>query len=85
MHDTLLIEKVYQSIAALCAQNGIVKVRALNIEVDMSSHITGDHLLEHLIYRDKRMFDNNTAVTLTQKPFQKLTAVITGIEGDGIE
>ena len=34
MHDTHLIEKIYESIADICRQNSIIKVVDLHIEVD---------------------------------------------------
>lgn len=85
MHDTHLIEKIYQSIAVLCRQNGIVKVNVLEIEVDEGSHIEGAHLLSHLIDRDSAMFGDWTTVQVEHKPYEKLTAIIKSIDGDGCE
>lgn len=85
MHDTHLIEKIYQSIAALCKQNGIVKVNEIEIEVDEGSHIDSPHLLSHLMDRDSEMFGNWTSVHVEHKPYEKLTAVIKKIDGDGGE
>ena len=85
MHDTHLIEKIYQSIVALCRQNEIIKVHGIDIEVDDGSHIEGPHLLSHLIDRDNTMFGSWTVIHLEHKPFEKLTAVIKGIDGDGRE
>lgn len=83
MHDTHLIEKIYQSIVILCRQNGIVKVNELEIEVDEGSHIEGSHLLSHLIDRDRAMFGNWTVIHIEHEPYEKLTAVIKSIDGDG--
>ena len=85
MHDTHLIEKIYQSIAVLCKQNGIFKVNEIEIEVDEGSHIEGPHLLSHLMDRDSEMFGNWTSVNIQRKPYEKLTAVIKRIDGDGCE
>lgn len=85
MHDTHLIEKIYQSIVALCKQNGIVKVNEIEIEVDEGSHIDSPHLLSHLMDRDSEMFGNWTSVHVQHKPYEKLTAVIKRIDGDGCE
>ena len=85
MHDTHLIEKIYQSIVALCRQNEIVKVNELEIEVDEGSHIEGEHLLSHLIDRDSAMFGDWTTVHVEHKPYEKLTAIIKSIDGDGCE
>jgi len=85
MHDTHLIEKIFESIAVLCRQNGIVKVNELEIEVDEGSHIEGEHLLSHLIHRDSAMFGDWTRVHVEHKPYEKLTAIIKSIDGDGCE
>lgn len=85
MHDTHMIEKIYQSIVNLCRQNGVIKVNRINIEVDEGSHIEGQHLLAHLIDRDSRLFGDWTAVNVEHKPYEKLTAVIKSIDGDSIE
>lgn len=82
MHDTHLIEKIYQSILALCAQNGISKVNELELEVDEGSHLDSPHLLSHLMDRDSAMFGGWTTVHVAHKPYEKLTAVIKHIDGD---
>lgn len=85
MHDTHLIEKIYESIAALCSKNGITRVNGIEIEVDEGSHIEGPHLLSHLMDRDSAMFGDWTSVHVEHKPYEKLTAVIKSIDGDGCE
>lgn len=85
MHDTHLIEKIYQYIVTLCRQNGIVKVNEVEVEVDEDSHIEGPHLLSHLKERDSVMFGDWTVIHVKHKPYEKLTAVIKSINGDGCE
>ncbi len=85
MHDTHLIEKIYESVAELCRQNFIVKVNNLDIEVDEGSHINGPHLLDHLIDRDSSLFGDWTNIEVKYRPFEKLTAVITSIDGESSE
>lgn len=85
MHDTHLIEKIYQSIATLCRQNKISKVNVLEIEVDEGSHIEGPHLLSHLIDRDSTKFGDWTTVHVEHMLYEKLTAIIKSIDGDGCE
>ena len=82
MHDTHLIEKIYQSIVDLCMQNGVVRVNEIHIEVDEGSHIEGSHLLSHLKDRDSAMFGDQTVIRVEHKPYEKLTAVIKSIDGD---
>jgi len=77
-----MIEKIYESIAEICRQNSIVKVIDLHIEVDEGSHITEPLLLEQLSDRDSSLFGVWTDVHVVYQPFDKLTAVITGIDGD---
>lgn len=85
MHDTHLIEKIYQNIMILCKQNGIIKIHEINIEVDEGSHIDGPHLLSHLKERDSTIFDEGTIINVERKPYEKLTAIIKSIDGDGCE
>ncbi|MEA4973985.1 MAG: hypothetical protein VB119_12565 [Candidatus Metalachnospira sp.] len=85
MHDTHLIEKIYQSIVILCKQNGIFRVNEIDIEVDEGSHIEAPHLLGHLKDRDSEMFGDWTVIHVEHKPYDKLTAVIKSIDGDGRE
>jgi Zn finger protein HypA/HybF involved in hydrogenase expression len=82
MHDTHLIEKIYESIAEICRKNSIVRVNEIYIEVDEDSHITEPLLLEHLMDRDSALFGSWTALHVDYQPFEKLTAVITSIDGD---
>lgn len=82
MHDTHLIEKIYQSIITLCKQNRINRINEINIEVDEGSHIEGPHLLDHLKDRDSTMFGDWTVINVEHKPYEKLMAVIKSIDGD---
>jgi len=85
MHDTHLIEKIYQAIVAVCKEHSIVQVNELCIEVDEGSHIDGPHLLSHLIERDSCLFGSGTVVSVEQGPLPKLSARIKSIDGDGCE
>ncbi len=81
MHDTHLIEKIYEAISELCRINSIIKVIALDIEVDEGSHIDAALLREHLTDRDGSLFGDWTDVHVIYRHFEKLTAVITNIDG----
>lgn len=85
MHDTHLTEKIYQSVVALCGQNGITQVNEIDIEVDEGSHIEAKHLLAHLADRDSAMFGEWTTIHMGYKPYEKLTAVIKSIDGSSYE
>ncbi|MBP1758442.1 MAG: hypothetical protein H6Q61_691 [Firmicutes bacterium] len=85
MHDTHLIEKIYQSIADHCRQSGVVKVNELDIAVDEGSHLDGPHLLSHLMDRNGVLFGPWTTIRLEQNPFEKLTAEIRRIDGESRE
>lgn len=82
MHDTHMIEKIYQSIVALCQQNGVKTVTRMRIEVDESSHLDGPHLLAHLYDRDSVLFTPTTEILLSTSPLYILTAIITNLEGE---
>jgi hypothetical protein len=81
VHDTHLIEKIYESISELCRINSIVKVNGLSIEVDEGSHISAPLLLEHLCDRDSSLFGKWTEINVSYKALERLTAVITSIDG----
>lgn len=85
MHDTHLIEKIYQSILSLCKEHSIVKVNELFIEVGEGSHIDAPHLLSHLKDRDHSLFGDGMVLHVDRQPFEKLTARIKSIDGDGCE
>lgn len=85
MHDTHLIEKIYASIAEICRKNSIVKVNDIHIEVDEGSHMSESLLLEHLSDRDSTLFGTWTDMHIEYQPFEKLTAVITSVDGDCCE
>lgn len=85
MHDTHMIEKLYQSIIEICDENSIEKVNEMTIEVDEGSHIESQHLLSHLIDRDNILFGNFTKLHIEKKPFDRLTAIIQSIDGDSRE
>lgn len=85
MHDTHMIEKMYESISKLCMENNVVRVNEINIEVDEKSHIDSKHMLSHLQDRDNKLFGSWTKVNVTLKPYEKLTAVIKSIDGDVFE
>lgn len=82
MHDTFLIEKLYNSISRLCNSNMIKKVDEIKIIVSLDSHVTGEHMLEHLMERDSTLFGNWTCVNIKKQDIEKLTAVVESINGE---
>lgn len=64
MHDTHLIEKIYESITDICRKNSIIKVNDLHIEVDEGSHITDLLLRGHLRDRDSSLFFITTLLVI---------------------
>ena len=82
MHDTHLIEKIYESIARICRQNSVIKVNGLYIELFEGSHIYERLLLSHLRDKDRSLFGPWADVHIDYRPFESLTAVITSIDGD---
>jgi transcriptional regulator NrdR family protein len=82
MHDTFLIEKLYNSISELCKSNMIKKINEIKLIVSLDSHVTGQHMLEHLMERDSTLFGDWTCVYIEKQDIEKLTAMVESINGE---
>lgn len=82
MHDTHLLEKIYNSLSELCDINLIVKIHVISIIVNKESHINERGLLGYLKDRDSSLVGDWTKICLERQESEKLTALITSVEGD---
>jgi hydrogenase nickel incorporation protein HypA/HybF len=48
MHEKHLMDKLVQKAAAVCAENGAVRVTRLHVYLGALSHFTPEHFQEHL-------------------------------------
>ncbi len=86
MHDSFLIEKIYQAALTLCEKNSISKVLEISLLVSVSSHIEPEHLLSHLIERDNRLFGDWTEVIVEKSAnVEELQAVVNTLCGESYE
>lgn len=82
MHDSLLLEKTYQTVCELCERNSIRKVNEVKMIVSIDSHMDGAHMLGHLMERNNTMFGDWTNVIIKKRDIEKMTTVIESITGE---
>lgn len=82
MHDTHLLEKIYNSLAELCNTNCIAKINEISITVSQDSHINEHNLLDFLKDRDNCLFGDQTKIFIERQQKEELTANINRVEGE---
>jgi Zn finger protein HypA/HybF involved in hydrogenase expression len=82
MHDTFLNERIYESLIRLSNENGISRLRRVNIAVNTDSHITENSLRDHFSDRGSKLIGDWTEITVEKRDVGKLNAVINSIEGE---
>ena len=82
MHDSLLIEKTYQTVWELCQSHSIKKVNEIKMTVSMDSHMDGPHMLNHFMERDNNLFGDWTNLIVQKLEIGILTAVVESIDGE---
>lgn len=82
MHDSLLLEKTYQAVLALCAPYAIQKINEITLLVSQDSHLEPTHMLAHLIERDNTLFGDWTTVIIQKGDIEKLTLMVLHIDGE---
>lgn len=82
MHDTFLIERIYESILKLCEDNGISRLSKIILDVNTDSHICEDSIRVHFGERKNRLIDRWTEILIERQEVGKLNAVIRSLEGE---
>lgn len=82
MHDSLLLEKTYQTVRSLCVPHAIQKINEITLLVSRDSHLEPAHMLAHLIERDSTLFGDWTTVTIQKGDIEKLTLMVLHIDGE---
>lgn len=82
MHDTHLLEKIYNSLSEICDRNSIIKMNELCINVNENSHIDEKSLLQFLKDRDNKLYGDFTRIYIERCEAETLTATIKSIDGD---
>jgi len=82
MHDTFLNERIYEALLKLCQENKILRLKKVNIAVNIDSHISENSLREHFSERNNNLLGDWTEIIVEKQDVGKLNAVINSIEGE---
>ncbi len=81
MHDTFLIERLYEAIKSLCSEKEIEQIDKIVIEVNTDSHVNDESLRDIFIARQSELITENTSIIIERTEQEPLTAVIKTVEG----
>ncbi|HHU43434.1 MAG: hypothetical protein QM214_06850 [Bacillota bacterium] len=81
MHDTFLIERLYEGIKSLCTEKDIQQVDKIVIEVNTDSHVNDKSLQDIFISRQCELITENTSIIIERTELEPLVAVIKEVEG----
>lgn len=82
MHDTILLNKISDSLEALCRAHNIKRIKRLSIIVDKSSHVDSNNLYEHLRNFNSNLTGEWTEVVVEKEQLDSQVAILHSIEGD---
>lgn len=86
MHDTMLLENIRQNLEKICRNNGIKKVKKLQISVSLDSHVNSENLYKHLNNTNKTLVGEWSEILIDKKEnLESQTAIIESIAGEFIE
>lgn len=85
MHDTFLLNKISNSLEAICNEKNIREIEEFTIVVNNDSHINEENLLEHLKLNNKDIISENLKIKIEKEDIEELTAIIKIIKGETFE
>lgn len=85
MHDTILLNKISDSLSELCRSHNIARVKRLCLIVDKKSHINSLNLYEHLQSYNKDLIGEWSKIEVESDSLDTQIAIIHRIEGDTTE
>lgn len=85
MHDSFLLHKLAAALRRICDENRLVSIKELEIEVSADSHITSEHLKEHLIDIIPLLISKETEVRIRKTALETQNAIIYMLKGDSLE
>lgn len=85
MHDTFLLNKISNSLEAICNEKNIRGIDEFTIVVNNDSHINKENLLEHLKLNNKDIISENLKIRIEREDIEELTAIIKVIKGETFE
>lgn len=85
MHDSFLLHKLAVALRRICDENRLVSIKELEIEVSADSHITSEHLKEHLIDIIPLLISKETEIRIRKTALETQNAIIYMLKGDSLE
>lgn len=85
MHDSFLLNKLAASLRRICDENRLGNIKELEIEVSADSHITSEHLKEHLIDIIPLLISRETEIRIRKTALETQNAIIYMLKGDSLE
>lgn len=82
MHDTMLLDKISNSLGELCRSHNIIRIKKLSLIVDNNSHINSSNLYEHMQDSNKGLIGEWTKIEVEKEALDNQVAIIHSIEGD---
>lgn len=82
MHDTILLNKISDSLEALCKAHNIKRIKRLSIIVDKNSHVDSDNLYDHLRSFNSNLAGEWTEIVVEKEQLDSQVAILHSIEGD---
>lgn len=85
MHDTYLLDKIAQSLRALCREHKLKKIEAFTLVVSHHSHVNEESLGEHLEIHCKEFIGDDLRIRLQREDIEEQTAIIYSLQGENFE
>ena len=82
MHDTFLMERLYEEIKKLCCKNNIIKLEFLVIGVSKDSHMDEGEFRSYLEERNDSIIGEWTEMIVKKEEIQDNTAIIYSLVGE---
>ena len=85
MHDTILLNKISDSLDSLCRAHNIKKIKRLSIIVDKNSQVTSNSLYEYLRNFNSNLTGEWTEIIVEKEQLDREVAILHSIEGEKVE
>ena len=82
MHDTFLLERIYEEMKRLCYKNSIIKLKMVVVGVNKDSHIDQNEFRSFLNERDDSIIGEWTEILIKKEEIEDNTAIIYSLIGD---
>lgn len=82
MHDTFLLERIYEEMKRLCYKNSIIKLEMVVVGVNKDSHIDQNEFRSFLNERDDSIIGEWTEILIKKEEIEDNTAIIYSLIGD---